>query len=178
MADKSNFPRNAFHFDSKGKLKTNEATLRTASEMLNDKKITDLIVLSHGWNENKGSATKLYDFLLNQIETALQATSLCINRRFGVVEVFWLSQIRFFWQPRSASGVAASLGASDSMQEVIDQLNEFFEDDPDKQEKLQEACEALDDLEDDSEAAARFIQSLNELLEIDKKMALNQSMIG
>ena len=56
--------------------------------------LTDLIVLAHGWNNDKADAKRLYDALCANVERVLAADVVpdLSGRRFGVLRVFWPSK--------------------------------------------------------------------------------------
>ena len=112
---------------------------------------SDLLVISHGWNNDMQEAQKLYDDLGNSIEKILQIVEKGENlkelkelkqRKFGVVHVFWPSK-RFADKDLIPGGGAAS--ATQASDDALIRLLEALKRDP---ERLPEkAVDSKPDLE-------------------------------
>ncbi|MDN3588199.1 hypothetical protein QWY86_16060 [Pedobacter aquatilis] len=74
---------------------------------------TDLIVLSHGWNNNIEDARKLYEGLLEKISKAINAKGKD-GKRFASLNVFWPS--KQFTDRELIPGNAASMGDLDEQE--------------------------------------------------------------
>ena len=99
----SPFPAAEAHFDQNG------AYVAAASTFSIDALAgaTDLIVISHGWNNDDGQARTLYDAFFASVDSLRGAGTVNVpdGRVFHVVRVFWPS--KQFDLPQPASGVAA-----------------------------------------------------------------------
>lgn len=83
---------------------------------------SDLLVLSHGWNNDRADAQALYDALLGSMEGLLgasrqsdvpEAVRALATRRIGVVQVFWPSK-RFAEADLIPGGGAVASGPGDA----------------------------------------------------------------
>jgi hypothetical protein len=113
----SGYPYQEAHFDLNGQSlpKTNLAAIQ---EMLEDQ-VTDLIVFSHGWNNNIAEARDLYEKLLRcarDVQTNTVA-DLTQGKKFAVIGLFWPS--KRFTDPALIPGGAASVGSTN--QTVLEQ---------------------------------------------------------
>lgn len=104
--------------------------------------ITDLLVLSHGWNNDKADASTLYDELLGNIDRLLdlrnQATVPAAlkdfiqrlgGRNFAAVRVFWPSK-RFTDADLIPGGGAASVAAEAENAAAVNRVLDRLRDDP------------------------------------------------
>jgi len=71
--------------------------------------LTDLLVLSHGWNNDKAEASGLYDTLCANLAKVVAANVVpdLAGREFGVLRIFWPSK-RFADADLIPGGGAAS----------------------------------------------------------------------
>ena len=121
--------------------------------------VTDLVVLSHGWNNDEAEAADLYGRLAASL-AAMQAsdswvTSPLAGRRLGLVGVFWPS--KKFADEELIPGGAAGLGDDDeALRSRIDELRDAF--DAPAAESLLAAGAALSTALDDEPARlAEFV---------------------
>lgn len=115
--------------------------------------VTDLLVLSHGWNNDMDEAHDLYDRLLAHLRPYAPA-----GRTFAVLGVQWPSK-KFADENLIPSGAASgeSPVTTQVLQEELDRLKKTF-DAPDADERLAQASALVPDLEDDPAAAAKFAE--------------------
>lgn len=71
-------------------------------------KVTDVFVISHGWNNNSAEARDLYNVLLTNVSTRIPGHPSLVQRKFAVVGVFWPSK-KFEDSDLIPSGGVASL---------------------------------------------------------------------
>lgn len=116
MTTKENFPFFPVTFDKQGR-RTNPAQASELLAYLAANPVTDLLVMSHGWNNDMADAESLYDRLLQHLRTYAPA-----GRQYAVLGVFWPSMM-FSDKELQASG-AASGGAQLSDAELIAQLEQ------------------------------------------------------
>jgi hypothetical protein len=106
----SGYPYQEAHFDLNGH-PLPETNLAAIQEMLEDQ-IGDLIVFSHGWNNNIAEARDLYEKLLKcarDVQTNT-AAGLTEGKKFAVLGLFWPS--KRFTDPALIPGGAASVGST------------------------------------------------------------------
>lgn len=172
MNTRSDFPSCTLRFDSKGAY-ASPAELQEIIDMVTDEKITDLIVMSHGWKNNEAEATAIYSGLLSEMRKVLQNAPLGHNRTFGVLEIIWPSELKKFWlftkflTPDSQLGEVASSDSNTQIMEQFDQLELFFEEDEAKKSILRAGRQEISCL-DDTEAAIHLIKHFKQLLPIDE----------
>src|SRR5882757_1084569 len=98
-------------FDEDGKPQDSTAAAKAVVE-IKAAGLTDLFVFSHGWNNDRTTAQKLYDGFFQQIRKLMEDTRFPKKRAAscGIVGVFWPSILWPDEQPEaSAQGGAASL---------------------------------------------------------------------
>ena len=87
--------------------------------------LTDLVVISHGWNNDKSEAAKLYDAFVRSVDEVLSGGSVAqaAKRRYGVVRVFWPSKRFADRDLIPGGGVASAAPANESaLQRLLDEL--------------------------------------------------------
>jgi len=152
--------------------------------------VTDLFVLSHGWNNDKADASALYDELLGNIEKLLELRDLpsapqilqrftqpLRGRTFAAVRIFWPSK-KFTDADLIPGGGAASAQAErDNTAAVSRVLDELKKDpqrlgdqttDPDREAKI-ESAKALIPRLATAEAQREFVSLLRSLLDPSMK---------
>jgi hypothetical protein len=94
---------------------------------------SDLIVLSHGWNNDKADAGALYQGLLQKIEQVASGgfVGTIAGRTFGAMRIFWPSK-RFTDEELIPGGGAASAEASAANEAMLAALIERLKNDPDR----------------------------------------------
>ena len=165
MEEKSGIPFFGIQFNKKGRV-VNPAEMTALSAFIQEERVTDLLVASHGWNNDVNDANRHYDRLLASVMARLDAGSGggLTSRKLVVMGVFWPS--KKFADKRLITGGAASLGDAVSDDELRDQLEGlkggFDADDAD--EKIDRALELVSLLEDRQTAREEFSETLRGLL--------------
>ena len=112
----ANFPFFPMEFTKEGSLFKQEqsAALKDylAQQDAAGTPVSDLLVISHGWNNNMAEARALYDRLLTNVAPELAQAALPPARRFAVMGIFWPSK-KFTDKELIAGGGAAGLADSD-----------------------------------------------------------------
>src|SRR5215472_8433132 len=102
---------------------------------------TDLLVLSHGWNNDKADALALYDELLGNIDKLLDLRTQAVpaalkdfierlrGRNFAAVRVFWPSK-RFTDADLIPGGGAASVAAEAENAAAVNRVLDRLRDEP------------------------------------------------
>jgi hypothetical protein len=150
-------------FDKNGTLK-NQVTVPAG--------VTDLFVISHGWNNDANEARTLYrNFFANFV--AVSKPDDLPNRSFAVVGVIWPSKkfdelVAVSATPGAATG-AASLGKADTdsrkaLEAKLEKMKETFAE-PSQRQVLDEAKALLPDLEEKATARRAFVDKIRSLLD-------------
>ncbi|MEO8595707.1 MAG: hypothetical protein ABI759_20475 [Candidatus Solibacter sp.] len=163
MSDIAGIPYVEAQFDKNGILQ-NPVTLPAG--------VTDLFVMSHGWNNNAEDARGLYRRLFTNF-VAVAAPNDLPGRSFAILGVIWPSKA--FDELVAASGVpagaegSASLKAHDegslqALADKLDRMKEFFTS-PAEQQTIDEAKALLPELEDKTSARNAFVDKIRSLLD-------------
>ena len=134
--------------------------------------VTDVFVVSHGWNNNADDAHALYRQLFENFVAVAQPNDLP-GRRFAIVGVIWPA--KEFDETVTASGVpgtaqgAASLRAADTQSQAaleakIERMKRFFSEAKDRR-LLDEAKALVPDLEDKGSARREFVNKIRSLVD-------------
>jgi hypothetical protein len=134
--------------------------------------ITDLFVMSHGWNNTADDARTLYrNFFTNF--TAVATPNDLPGRTFGIVGVIWPAKkfdelVAVAGQAGDAQG-SASLHAADessrrALDAKLDRMKELFAD-PAQQKLLDQARALVADLDDSASARRAFVDLIRSLLD-------------
>jgi len=121
---------------------------------------TDLLVISHGWNNDENEASALYRELLGNLSQQMAATP---GRRLVVLRVYWPSK-RFAEEELIAGGAASAI---DPVQAVNAQIDDLLQDlarpgkrpdDDVKRDALRAMQRLLPRLEEDPDAQEEFVR--------------------
>ena len=147
---------------------------------------TDLIVISHGWNNDRNEAEELYRKLFENFVDVTAKDPAIKQRRIAIIGVIWPSKKfdEFMTQPPTGSkiaGGAASAGegmdktaAEAAMHAAIDRAAPLFDDEGDK-ERVAALRKLVPKLEDDEEAQREFVETLRALLDPDGSKAAKET---
>ena len=134
---------------------------------------TDLLFMSHGWNNNLDDAKSLYSGLLTELHDIAANMPELSQRSFAVCGIFWPSK-KFEDSDLIPSGAAALNDAVTDMKlhERVSDLKSLLEadgwpaqqQDPVAQQKLSQVERAIDEWEDDPELRKTVVQTIRELL--------------
>jgi hypothetical protein len=144
-----------------------KAAIETAVKAAGADKLTDLFVISHGWNNDKADACSLYDGVFNCIKAVLPRYNTLTNRKFAVVGVFWPSK-KFADSELIPAGGAASLddGAdldSSTLKGKLGSLKNTF-DNPASDQLLEQAKGLVDGLDNDVAKQNKFVEIVRSLV--------------
>jgi hypothetical protein len=130
-------------------------------------KLTDLFVISHGWNNDMAEARELYQQLFANVAALMPRHTSLTNRKFAIVGVFWPSK-KFADSELIPGGGAASLGedsadlSSSALKQKLESLKNTF-DVPD--EALLDRAKALvDGIEDSVAKQEEFVSIIRSLV--------------
>ncbi|MEX1078297.1 MAG: hypothetical protein WED09_04235 [Homoserinimonas sp.] len=164
VAEKSGFRYFEVQFTKAGDVHDNEEVASLKKHlMLSD--VKDLLVLSHGWNNDMQDARRLYEGLLSALRTALDARRIPgAPERLTVLGILWPSK-KFADMELTASGAAglASSVTDDALIRQIQQLEQLL-DDPEQTTKLESLKELVPRLEDSPKAQREFADLLRSAL--------------
>jgi hypothetical protein len=163
MPDIAGIPYVEATFDKKGTL---------AAPVTLPAGVTDLFVISHGWNNSAARARELYRALFENFVAVAQPNDLP-GRSFAIVGVIWPSKefdelVAVSGTPGGADG-AMSLGAADArsrkfLEDKLDRMKDMFVE-PAQKGILDEAKALLPDLEDKGSARRDFVNKIRSLLD-------------
>lgn len=138
---------------------------RGAGDVILPPGVTDLFVISHGWNNNKSKAEDLYRELFENFVAVAEPDEVA-ERHFAIVGVIWPSKE---YDPSIAvSGAggaeegAAGFGSGDAssvaaLEKKLDELKETFNE-PQQIKLLDEAKALLPDLEEKATPRLEFVR--------------------
>jgi len=95
-------------FDKEGAIVTPEQ-VEEARKLIGDERATDVLVISHGWNNTHGDARALYDRFIDSIVAVRSGVEGATKRRFVVLGVLWPS---IQWAAPENDGAGASVGGA------------------------------------------------------------------
>jgi hypothetical protein len=143
-----------------------QAAIEAAAGNSGTGKLTDLFVISHGWNNDMAEARDLYDKLFANITALMPGHASLANRKFAVVGVFWPSK-KFADSELIPSGGAASLDddggpSSSAIQQKLESLKGTF--DVDDKALLDQAKALVVGIEDSPAKQEAFVKIVRSLL--------------
>jgi hypothetical protein len=140
--------------------------------------LTNLLVICHGWNNDKEDAGRLYDAFVKSLEDVAAADLIpgVKDRRIGVLRVLWPSKKFAEKDLIPGGGAASAIAASDdSLLRLLDELAR----DPDRlgetgtdegrRAHVEHAKSLLPKLPSSDAARREFVQSLRAILNPDEK---------
>ena len=143
-----------------------QADVTALQEYVQREGTTDLIVISHGWNNNMEEAKALYAEFLRNFRSLLDAGSLptLANRKWAVLGVLWPSKKLEEKEliPSGAAGAGSAVGMA-AMKAKLDSLKGVF-DSPQADRTLDELQRLLPKLEDSTSAQKEFVDKVRSLV--------------
>jgi hypothetical protein len=134
--------------------------------------VTDLFVISHGWNNDANEARDLYRKLFENFVAVAQPNDLP-DREFAILGVIWPSKkfdelVAASSAPNSAQGSAGLTAAHEESQkaveEKLDAMKAMFSD-PAQQKILDQAKALLADVEEKGSTRQEFVNKIRSLLD-------------
>jgi predicted alpha/beta hydrolase family esterase len=135
-------------------------------------RVTDLFVISHGWNNDAEAARSLYQRLFTNFVAVARPDDLP-GRRFAIVGVIWPSKefdelVAIAGAPGGAQGAAgvhaADEGSRKAVEAKLDRMKELFTEAAQRQ-LLDEARALIPDLDDRASARRLFVEKIRSLLD-------------
>jgi len=164
MADIAGFPFFEIQFTKNGDVFSGDELQKILSFVGGD--VTDLFVMSHGWNNDMAEARQLYQDFFKRMRQEVDAARVpgIAGRKLGVVGVLWPSK-KFTDQDLIPSG-AASLGGpvtTQAFSKEIDRVKDTF-DKPTAAADLEKAKALMAKLDDSPAARDELVTLLRSLL--------------
>ena len=161
----ADFPYFEMQFNKEGAIH-NEEEVKQILDFLPESKVTDLFVISHGWNNDMNDARMLYQDFFAKVRNEINDTRPpdIGQREFAVLGILWPS-IKFADEDLIAGG-AASVGIENGEKEEIRKHLELFKgtfDNPDADKRLERAMQLLELVEADHNAASEFVDLIRSL---------------
>jgi len=101
-------PYGEVEFDRDGAFVT-PVQIEQARKLIGDERATDVLVISHGWNNTHGDARALYDRFIDSIVAVRSGVEGATRRRFVILGMLWPS---IQWAAPESDGAGASVGGS------------------------------------------------------------------
>jgi hypothetical protein len=165
MPELSGFPYAEIQFDRDAKV---VGSLDEVLALANGPS-TDLIVMSHGWNNDARDARELYKQLAASLRDVLRQDRIPAlrDRKIALVGVVWPS-MKFADDDGNLGGAAGAGSPVDTL-ELVDQINELRKVFTSRAEKrtLDAAAALVPQLEDSADARREFAELLKTLLDRD-----------
>jgi hypothetical protein len=165
MGSLQGFPYFEVEFNKQGK-SNDAAEVKALTNFLNKDGVTDLFVISHGWNNDMADARDLYKRFFKSMREVLDLGTVdnISTRKFAIMAVLWPSAK--FADKELIPGGAAAIGSSitnDFLKSELDNLKKVFNT-PKGRETLDKAKRLVPKLEDSKKARADFANLLRSLL--------------
>ncbi|MEO6804397.1 MAG: hypothetical protein ABI197_14255 [Granulicella sp.] len=140
---------------------------------------TDLILISHGWNNDIGEARQLYINFFTAMSSVQASTGVAKDRKFAIGAIYWPS--KKFADSDLIPGGAAAIAPSPQAQlnAQLDQLKIILAADPTAAAKIEQARAQIQNLETSQSAQNDFVTSLMSALPAprnDRDEGLDDSM--
>lgn len=167
MAAISGFPCFEIEFDKRGAVHDPAQRQALLDFVARGKdQVTDLLVLSHGWNNDMADARDLYRKLLARLRDGIDGGKVpgVAGRKLAVCAVLWPSK-KFTEKELIPSGAASAGGivSTQALQEEIDRVKDAF-DSPTAEADLEKARALVPKLEDSKAARDEFARLLRSVL--------------
>jgi pimeloyl-ACP methyl ester carboxylesterase len=161
MVNFGTFPAFELAYDTGGHLVDPSSETDLIQWLLSDgKPTTDLIFISHGWNNDMNEARQLYAAFFAAMASVQKTQNVATQRKFAIGAIFWPSK-RFADSdliPGGAAALAPSLEAQLNAQ--LDQLKLILAADPAAADKIEHARDQIPKLEVSQSAQNDFVFAL------------------
>jgi hypothetical protein len=156
------YPAFDLSYDTGGHLvdAASEAELINWLSSANGKSTTDLVLISHGWNNDMDEARQLYADFFTAMASVQNTQNVARDRSFAIAAVLWPS--KRFADADMIPGGAASLPPSVAAQlnAQLDQLKQILASDPTSAAKIESARDQIPKLENSQSAQNDFVLAL------------------
>lgn len=156
MSDIAGIPYLLAHFDKNG-APQNDVTLPPGT--------TELLVISHGWNNDQGAAEKLYKELF---ENFANVAPELLARKLAIIGIIWPSKkftdlVNAAASQGGAAGMEAAAVPDETLIKKLDMLEELFG--PGSAENIRNAKGLIGKLDTDPAARDEFVRELVSLVD-------------
>lgn len=159
MGDIAGIPYFEVRFNKKAAIDSQEE-VKALKEHLAAGQTTDLVVISHGWNNHIEEARELYRGFFENFAKQMRKSNMAGERRFAVLGVLWPS--KKFADESLIPGGAAGVG-DDVLAQQLEELKGGF-DARDADKKLDQAKALVERLEEDPAARRKFAELVRGLV--------------
>lgn len=150
-------------FDENGKAR-DEASHEEVLRELATSPVREIFIFSHGWNNDRAMARKLYDGLFDKVLSVLRTRNAAGKTgEIGLIGVVWPSRRWSDETPPEGDSVAVGLDETKPDAELVRELKAAFPD-PAKQRALEDMAVLLETKPRDKAALERFKASMEVLL--------------
>jgi hypothetical protein len=162
MFNSSNFRAAEVQFDTEGKIVDSD---RAVLNLSNEQNVTDLVVMSHGWNNDMADAGRLYAKVAAAMRAVVNQRPIPAGREIALAALYWPSK-KFAEEDLIPGGAAAaaSLISEEDVAAAIDDLRDVFTAAHQKA-ALDNARGLVPQLEDKATARKQFATQLLSLLD-------------
>lgn len=165
MQDVKGFPCFEIEFTKEGKV-FDDGKAKELADFLAGGTVSDLFVISHGWNNDMADARSLYSRFFACMRRVIDSGTVPNNgsRKFAIMAVLWPSK-KFAEKDLIPSGAAGAESpiTNDLLRQELEKLKGVF-DDPRANEALERAKLLVPKLEDSPKARTEFADLLRSLL--------------
>jgi hypothetical protein len=171
MSELSGFPYFEVEFTKEGALFKPQQVKDLVTFLTTNVDVSDLIVISHGWNNDNSEAKNLYERFFASLRVQANGMPNMTKRKFAILGVLWPSK-KFADKDLIPGGGAASINNDQSIENLRIQLKGLkgFFSAKDADSQLDKAAELLEDLEDSPAARKKFVALIRNML---PKSAIN-----
>ena len=162
MTEYGNYPAFDIEYDTTGQLvdPAAETELVTWLTSAAGKPTTDLVVMSHGWNNDMSEARQLYADFFASVAAVHASYKVAQNRTFAVAAVLWPSK-RFADADLIAGGAAAlPPDPTQQLNTQLDQLKLAFAANPTSAKSIEDARAQIPKLNGSQAAQDAFVSAL------------------
>jgi hypothetical protein len=160
VTDLFGFPSAEVQFRADGGIDGSDAAARALAA---GPGVTDLLVLTHGWNNDVAGARDLFAQLARSLRGVVDdGHGLPSGRTLGILGVIWPS--RQFALPEQMAGVAAAAGAPVTEQDLLDGIDGLRAVFPDKVPLLDTAAALVPHLTEEASARRAFVELVRGLV--------------
>lgn len=161
MTNYGTYPAFDLMYDTTGHLVDESAQAELTDWLVNSgKQTTDLVLISHGWNNDISEARQLYSDFFAATAQVQKTQNIATDRRFAVGAIFWPSK-KFADSdliPGGAASVAPALDAK--LNDQLDQLKSVLGSDPIIIAKIEHARDQIAKLDVSQSAQDDFVYAL------------------
>ena len=168
MSELSGFPYFEVEFTKEGALFKPQQVKDLGDFLTTNVDVSDLIVISHGWNNDNSEAKNLYERFFTSLRVQANEMPNVTKRKVAILGVLWPSK-KFADKDLIPGGGAASINNDQSIENLRFQLKGLkgFFSAKDADSQLDKAAELLENLEDSPATREKFVALIRKMLPKD-----------